>query len=170
MEIILDLDETCVSAIEMEKFDQVKNVSKYKYFVLNDEQGKPEFVVFLRPHLKEFLKFLQQNYNVSFWSAGEKTYVLDIVQKIVPDQEKIKMILWRDSCENCEQESNGMKNLEWVKEKRNNSKDKFILIDDLEENVDQENAIKIKPFDVLKNTDAHQDTELMRVQHVLKSL
>lgn len=167
MHIILDLDETLINSCEPE------TNFNFEYFFINQPNSQiPEFKTYIRPHCKEFLQWLFQNVSVSFWSSGEKSYVLDIIKHLVTkeNQKKIKCILWRDQCEESEKCTGQIKNIDWFKKilSRFEKDGKIILIDDLDENIfaNPQNSIQIKPFDASQNNIS--DNELVRILDLLK--
>ena len=53
---ILDIDQTIIASEELQSFDLGENIEKmrqYDYVKMNES-----FIVFLRPHLQEFLDFI----------------------------------------------------------------------------------------------------------------
>ena len=72
--IILDLDQTLISAEPSEEYNFAKNREKSKKFVFHDMDGY--YVVFERPGLQSFLTYLFDNFNVSIWTAASKRYSL----------------------------------------------------------------------------------------------
>jgi TFIIF-interacting CTD phosphatase-like protein len=164
MHLFLDLDETCISSIDY-NLPQIANLS---YFIVEDETNKPIFKTYKRPHLDEFLLWAFENYNVSFWSAGEKTYVLDILSNIIPPNCSPKIVLWREHCDQCEAETGCLKSLQWLSTKLPiDSFGKPILIDDLKENINcnPNNSILISKFEASEAS--VQDDVLKNVQQTI---
>jgi NLI interacting factor-like phosphatase len=81
--VILDLDNTLISAELIETFPFHENGirDKAELFDIHDIDGY--YIVFERPNLQEFLDWLFANYNVSIWTAASKDYALFIVDHIV---------------------------------------------------------------------------------------
>lgn len=92
MNIILDLDNTILCSIEMDKLKKMskKTLQRLEEFEYVD-MGKL-FRVFLRPGVQEFLTYIFKHYNVSVWTAASKDYALFIIDKIIlhPDLADIK--------------------------------------------------------------------------------
>jgi TFIIF-interacting CTD phosphatase-like protein len=159
--IFLDLDETLICSVEDGESLRVFPFQKFKI------EG---FTVYKRPYLDTFLGFLFENFTVSFWSAGEHMYVLEIIKNILPTGAVPKIILWRDHCEISLEQYACQKSIEWIKniiplEKYGN----ILLIDDLEENC-QDNgfyAYQIKPFDILNINGLDKDRELLKLAKML---
>src|SRR5690606_6470295 len=93
--VILDLDNTLVSAIEYQKLNNIYRNTNLKYHILDKS-----FIIFERPYVQRFLDFLFKNFNVSIWSAGTKDYVLFIIKNVIQTSpsRKIHTILHYDHC------------------------------------------------------------------------
>ncbi len=70
--ILLDLDETIISATQISK----KNGYRYTF-----ENGN--YKIYERPYLDEFLTFIFDNFNVSIFTASTKDYCLNIVNNSI---------------------------------------------------------------------------------------
>ena len=78
--IILDLDQTLISAEVSEEHNFKKYEMKSKLFDYKDMDGY--YIVYERPGLQKFLDYLFENFNVSIWTAASKDYALFIIEKI----------------------------------------------------------------------------------------
>jgi TFIIF-interacting CTD phosphatase-like protein len=81
LNVILDLDQTLISAEEIDKFNFQKFKNKMNLFQY--EQLDDDYLIFARPHLQEFLDYLFKNFNVSIWTAATKGYALFIIDKFI---------------------------------------------------------------------------------------
>lgn len=79
--ILLDLDQTIISAHADEEYDFKTHKEKAKKFKYSDMDGY--YIVFQRPGLQKFLDFLFKHFNVSIWTAASKDYALYIVEHII---------------------------------------------------------------------------------------
>lgn len=163
--IILDLDNTLLSAITIKEYNDNKDKSKdkikklKKIFLYDDKKNKTGFVIFFRPYLNEFLNYLFENFNVAVWSAGNKTYVNYIVDKIIykdnekrTNKRKLKFVLNDETCDKSLKLYKSIKDLRYVWDvlkKKNFNKSNTMIIDDLKEvyEAQPENTLKIKPFE-----------------------
>ena len=74
--ILLDLDQTCISAESLDgdepefNYQNPKHLKKAQKYRYEDMDGY--YMVFERPGLQEFLDFLFKNFNVSIWTAASK--------------------------------------------------------------------------------------------------
>ena len=156
MHIVLDLDETCISSQELSTI-----VKGLEYFVIDDDTN-----CFKRPFLDQFLDWAFENHRVSFWSNGIKSYVLDIVKNICKTNQIPYMILWRTSCDYCMKETGGLKDFEWLMEKKIDlgPETEIVLVDDLKENCDSnpKNCYNIPAFNA-DSALAQNDRELVKL-------
>ena len=76
--ILLDLDQTLISAEATEDFNFKKYKQKGSHFDLHDMDGY--YIVFERQYLQEFLDFLFKKFNISVWTAASKDYALFIIK------------------------------------------------------------------------------------------
>ena len=164
MHIILDLDETCINSVENNK--NVIDASKFEKF------NTLGYTTYIRPHLKEFIDWALKHCSVSIWSAGEKTYVFDIVKNLFPDQ-KINLLLWRDHCDKCNDDTGMLKNIDWLNKKIPGLEKygNILLIDDLKDNctLNGSNAFNISSFDV-SNHGADIDTAFLDLKNNLENI
>lgn len=79
--LLLDLDQTVISAEADEDYDFKKYKEKAKKFNFEDMDGY--YLVFERPGLQTFLDYIFANFNVSVWTAASKDYALFIIEKII---------------------------------------------------------------------------------------
>jgi hypothetical protein len=168
MHIILDLDETLISSVDFG--EKIRYENMFKSNIITDPcTNEPEFSFYHRPYLRDFLNWLFRNYKVSVWSAGEKTYVLDIVDAIMPQNPH--MILWRDHCNDCEKDTGRLKDIEWLKKKMPDIEEKYmILIDDLRENCEYNKySFNIKNFDI-RDENAYNDNSLLDAKNYVSNI
>lgn len=156
--VILDIDETLLSAIPTEDidFEKIKNkVNKVKY-----EPMEGYYILFLRPHLEKFLDFLFENFNVSIWTAASKDYALYVIDKIILNgnpKRKIDYIFFSYHCNASKKLKKSTKDLSmlWdVYKIKGYNKDNTIIIDDYKEvyNTQKGNCIfVVPPFNFLSD-------------------
>ena len=91
--LILDLDETLVHS----DFDEnYKNHDKEITFILNNEEFKVNII--LRPKVKEFLKKVNELFEVIVFTAGIKEYADAVLNYLDPENKIFKHRFYRDSC------------------------------------------------------------------------
>ena len=98
--IILDLDQTVISAEASEELDFKKYQEKSKLFRSDNMDGY--YMVYSRPYLQEFLDYIFKNFNVSIWTAASKDYALFIIEKIILDKKvdrKLDFIFFSYHCD-----------------------------------------------------------------------
>jgi TFIIF-interacting CTD phosphatase-like protein len=98
--IILDLDQTVISAEASEELDFKKYQEKSKLFRSDDMDGY--YMVYSRPYLQDFLDYIFKNFNVTIWTAASKDYALFIIEKIILDKKvdrKLDFIFFAYHCD-----------------------------------------------------------------------
>lgn len=173
--VILDLDQTLISAEPTEEYDFKKNRTKAKKFVFHDMDGY--YVVFERPGLQPFLTYLFDNFNVSVWTAATKDYALFVIDKIViagNANRKINFIFFSYHCDISEHKKKATKALSllWdVFELEEFSKENTVILDDYDEvcKTQPGNCIAIDPFEFSKEN-SEQDTFLSELTVQLRDL
>lgn len=90
--ILLDLDQTLISAEPDEEYDFKKYKHKAKLFEYKDMDGY--YIVFERPGLQKFLDYIFRNFNVSVWTAASKDYALFIIEKMIINGRKDRKLDW----------------------------------------------------------------------------
>ncbi len=170
--ILLDLDQTLISAEADEEYDFVKNREKAKKFEFHDMDGY--YIVFERPGLQKFLDFIFENFNVSVWTAASKDYALFIVDKILLQNKPKRHLDWiffSYHCDISRKLLNGTKDLSilWTLYKITGyDPENTIIIDDYDEvyNTQKNNCIIAIPFE-FTDDDSHKDQYLQRLQEAL---
>jgi len=169
--VLLDLDQTLISAEASEEFEFKKNKGKVKIYKdaggMHDMDGY--YLVFSRPNLQKFLDYLFANFNVSVWTAASKDYALFIIKDILlgnRPERKLDYIFFSYHCELSKHYKGGSKDLSmlWGKFKLDgyNTGNTIILddyINDVHANQPQ-HCIIAKPFEFVKD-DSENDKYLL---------
>jgi TFIIF-interacting CTD phosphatase-like protein len=164
--IILDLDETLISAIDKTEEKKCKRIKEHMK-IFRWEHMKNSYKIFERPGLQDFLDFLFQNFRVSIWTAASQTYAMYVIEKFILEnhpERKIDYILFSYHCHECHEKTQTKKNLSELKNlfgidyNLNNT----YIIDDHPDvhQVQPLKCIKIKPFDITDKK-CKRDEELM---------
>jgi len=98
--ILLDLDQTLISAEASDEIDLSKYKHKKNKFRVDDMDGY--YMVYSRPHLQKFLDYLFENFNVTVWTAASKDYALFIIDKIILNNQperKLDFIFFSYHCD-----------------------------------------------------------------------
>ena len=186
LNVVLDLDQTLISAEDWDTQDFDKNKAKAKKFEFHDMDGY--YIVFERPNLQSFLDYLFANFNVSVWTAASKDYALFIVDKIIlkgrsggslstaaasPDRH-LEWIFWSYHCDLSQKKKGGSKDLGmlWDEYKlpgfnRRNT----VILDDYDEvhNTQPDNCIIAAPFE-FNEDGSENDTYLKKLQQSLSTM
>jgi len=163
--LLLDLDETLISAEPTTEYDFKKNKRKAKKFTFHNMDDY--YIVFERPGLQEFLKYVFEKYNVSVWTAASKEYGLFIIEKILlqnKPERKLDFIMFSYHCDISEKKGKGLKDLGilWKKFKLDGyNESNTVIIDDNNEvsEINKDRCIHIKPFKFL-DKNSYKDKEL----------
>ena len=164
--VILDIDETMISAYPTEELDIENPKIKAKSVKFTLHNMDDYYVVFERPNLQHFLDYVFANFNVSIWSAASKDYVLYVIQNIILTKPKRKLdyILYSYHCSVSKKIKKTSKSLRLLFDTfklPNYTISNTIIIDDLNAvcNVQKCNCINIKAFKMLDD-DSEKDKEL----------
>ena len=175
MNIILDLDQTLISAEAYEDYDKKKNKRKQKMFRYGNMDDY--YLVFERPDLQPFLDFLFKNFNVSIWTAASKDYALYIIQNMVLNGKKertLDYIFFSYHCDISKRITKKSKNLKVLWEQyglENYNKSNTFILDDYSEvyNTQKSNCIFMKPFE-FEEDGSENDIFLKKLIPKLKQL
>ena len=152
--VILDLDQTLISAEPTEEHDFEKYKKKGDHFRSDDMDGY--YMVYSRPHLQEFLDYLFRNFNVTIWTAASKDYALFIIEKIILDnrpERKLDFIFFNYHCDLSKKMKKYSKELCMLWDIHNlpgYSDNDTIIIDDFKDDVHKcqpNNCIIAPPFE-----------------------
>jgi hypothetical protein len=162
--LILDLDQTLISAEADEEYDFKTYKNKAKKFDFQDMDGY--YIVFERPGLQEFLDFIFENFNVSIWTAASKDYALFIIDKIIikdKPERKLDWIFFSYHCKISQKIKNSSKDLTLLWDEYNipgYNKDNTIILDDYEEdvfNTQKDMCVLATPFYFLDKNSENDD-------------
>jgi TFIIF-interacting CTD phosphatase-like protein len=167
--IILDLDQTIISAEATEEYNFEKNKDKAKKFKYHNMDSY--YIVFERPGLQKFLNFLFSNFNVSVWTAASKDYALFIIEKIIIANKKNRKLDWvffSYHCDISKRLKSGTKDLQVIWEDFDipgYSKDNSVILDDYDEvfKTQKNNCIIAHPFE-FTDKNSENDNFLEKLQ------
>jgi TFIIF-interacting CTD phosphatase-like protein len=155
--LILDLDQTVISAEASEEFNFEKYKDKSKLFRSDDMDGYYE--IYSRPYLQEFLDYAFKNFNVTIWTAASKDYALFIIEKIIINQKpdrKLDYIFFSYHCDISRKKLKYSKELStiWdIHKLPGYSSKNTVIIDDYKSDVHKcqpNNCIIAPPFEFTK--------------------
>ena len=174
LNLILDLDQTLISAEANEEYDFKKYSDKAKKFEFQDMDGY--YIIFERPGLQEFLDFIFDNFNVSVWTAASKDYAIFIIDKIIiknKKERKLDWIFFSYHCKISQKIKNTSKDLSILWEQYNlpgYNETNTMILDDNKEDVflSQKNrCILAKPFYFL-DENSEDDKFLLKLKNDLE--
>ena len=179
LHIILDIDQTLVDNMSMNEYEKNR-----------DKLRKPDFIketmcIWIRPHLKEFLEFLNKNVKyISIWTNGSFSWLYYVLTTILSKYIHKKRFLLSLSVEySIKQEitNNGMtsiipiKNIgEMIKRFPNNNTSLLntVLIDDNYWNCifNKYNTIPIKKYYALEEIKGTRNNDLLFIKQIILEL
>lgn len=176
--IVLDLDQTLISAESIDTETTAENFVKYltKAHLFKFTIFDMHYIIFERPGLQNFLDYLFKNFHVSVWTAATKEYALFVVEKIIiagRPERKLDCILFNEQCNYSLFLGAGMKNLKLLSDVyglANYRMDNTIIIDDLPavNSIQPNNSILIRPFYFAEEgseNDNHLDAVKIKLEH-----
>lgn len=174
MRIILDLDQTVISAEPTEEFNVQKEKKKSSLFVSFNMDNY--YKVFERPHLQEFLDWIFENFIVSVWTAASKDYALFVIDKIILQKpgRKLDFILFSYHCDISLNKKNSSKDLTtlWdVFDLPGYSRENTVILDDYDDVYKSQpgHCIVAVPFEYTKK-DSHKDNFLIGLKRKLEKM
>jgi len=171
--ILLDIDQTLVSAEPVEEYNFDKNKEKAAKFVFHDMDGY--YIVFERPGVQEFLDFLFKNFTVSIWTAASKDYALFIIEKVILKKDrKLDYIFFSYHCDISEKKRKGTKDLSLLWKtfalEGYDEKNTMILDDYDEVYKTQKSNCVLSPAFEFKSKNSHEDNFLIELRPKLEEL
>ena len=171
--VILDLDQTLISAEATEEYDAIKNRKKAKKFSSTNMESF--YVVFERPGLQEFLDFLFEEFDVSIWTAASKDYALFVIEHIIiagKPNRTLEWIFFSYHCDISKKYKGHTKDLTVITDVYKipgYSLDNTFIIDDYDEvyNTQKENCV-IAPAFEFEDDNSDKDKFLVELKTALK--
>tara|TARA_Y100000389_G_scaffold117267_1_gene114464 strand:- start:1242 stop:1829 length:588 start_codon:yes stop_codon:yes gene_type:complete len=172
--VILDLDQTIISAEDWNTEEIKKNKKKAKEFIFHDMDGY--YIVFERPNLQSFLDYLFANFNVSVWTAASKDYAAFIIENVIltKPNRHLDWVFFSYHCDISNNRKNGSKDLAMLWEEyqlEGYNKDNTVILDDYDEvyNTQPDNCIIAAPFE-FDDDNSENDTYLLDLQKSLRKI
>lgn len=184
MNVILDLDNTIIVALEEQERDllSMRFQGQFEYHDILSYGMR----IFARPGLQPFLDYLFANFNVSVYTAAEQEYALFIINHFLlmeghKGHRKVHYMFWRYHVDMGMKRYNGMKDLRLlfnVFNVPNFYPCNTVIIDDLIDvyEANPDNTIPIDAFKIVSSSTNQalsksiDDKELERVKTVLDKL
>jgi len=176
LHIILDLDQTLISAEANEDHDFEKYIKKSKSFDFEDMDGY--YIVFSRPGLQPFLDHIFENYTVSVWTAASKDYAIFIIEKIIlkNPKRKLNFIFFSYHCDLSHIHKKSSKDLTMLWDiygLDEFNKDNTVILDDYLEvyKTQPDNCLIAVPFEFTKENSENDTflTDLIPELEIMKS-
>lgn len=155
--VILDLDNTCICAMEMDELHEVSKPEKFRHVDLEDI-----YRIYERPGLQEWLTELFRYFRVGIWTAAGLTYALFVIKKFIVHNDPVRIIefvMWDNHCDYSYQRTKDQYKHVKLLEPLYNSNFTVLIDDNKEVLQQQEDTIDSNYFDVTDKS-AHNDTFL----------
>jgi len=175
LKIIIDLDQTFISAEDMNDYDATKN--KYKSKKFHSVHMENYYIVFERPGLQKFLDFLfAGDFDVSVWTAASKDYALFIIDKIIiadKPNRKLEWVFFSYHCDISKKQTGNTKDLSILNGLFNipdYSRKNTVIIDDYDEvyKTQPDNCIIAYPFEFENEGSENDDYLTLLEQELVK--
>lgn len=121
--IVLDIDRTLVHACP-QQYVQNKWNEWYNSFDFD------MYKVYIRPNMQQFLDFLFDHFDVGVFTAGGNEYADVIVEHLFAER-KLQFVLSSDHCDECFEETNKSKCMQWLLKWYNKTYDKKLGLCDI---------------------------------------
>ena len=151
--VILDLDNTCICAVEKEELDMVPRPDQFEFQDLEDI-----YRIYQRPLLQPWLDDLFKKYKVGVWTAAGLSYGLFVIKQFIlrnPNRE-LEFFMWDDHCSYSSRRSRGQAKHIALLEPLYSLNQTVILDDNKDVLKQKQDSIDSHYFDV-KHPKAHED-------------
>lgn len=160
--VILDLDQTIISAIPLNELDTVKHPKAFPHYA----DFENLYRIYARPYLEEFLTKLFKHYRVAVWTAAGISYANFIVKNFIElNGRKLEFVMWSDHCDVSEERYSHPKKLKML----NFYNGKSVIFDDNEDVLEGQvyRAVDSQDFDVT-DQEAKDDDFLLTAFDLIK--
>lgn len=174
--IILDLDETLISAIDIDELKKSKSMIEnfknrhklFKYHTMDNE-----YIITERPGVQDFLDFIFKHFNVSVWTAASKEYALFVIKSVIltKPERKLDYICFSYHCDLSRQRTGCIKQLnnQFYHFPKYNPDNTLIIDDNQNVLTKQLGGVEpIKPFDFFAKG-SERDKALHKIMKKLSS-
>jgi TFIIF-interacting CTD phosphatase-like protein len=155
--LVLDLDETLLFATE-------EPLNVQEDFIVGP------YHVYLRPHLKRFLRFCFSTFEVAVWTSSTADYAIEIARHILPSLSSLSFLWARNRCTRRFDYERGetywVKDLKKVRRKGYDLK-QVIVVDDTPSKLERSygNLVRVREF-----KGEQDDVELLFLEQYLETL
>lgn len=174
--IILDIDNTLIDTkiiykknLNQQHKGYISLTTKEKCKLLTNKELTPmvSILVYKRPYLAQFLKYIFENYTVALWTAAKKEWMDTILDKVLYKYKNKFLFKWHR--EHSETEAKYMKPLRKVfdKYKRYDSTNTLIIDDNLTTTRIKLSHLHIDRFNADRNY-KENDEDLKKITKILK--
>jgi TFIIF-interacting CTD phosphatase-like protein len=171
--ILLDLDETLISAVEIRKLS--KDPQKMAQFQerskrFNVHQMDNDYYIVERPGVQPFLDFVFKHFNVSVWTAASKEYAIFVLKHVIlrPGR-KIDYFMCSENCDASYERTGCLKQLNQLFHLPRYNPSNTMIIDD-NDNVQERQSNPVWPIKAFRffRKQSEADTHLPALQKALE--
>jgi TFIIF-interacting CTD phosphatase-like protein len=163
--VLLDLDHTIISAVEMNKLKRVKNPEAFQY-----KDFAQTYRIYERPYLQLFLDKLFSRYRVAVWTAAGISYANFIIKNFIltKPERKLEFVMWSEHCEVSEERHDHQKKLKML----DFLNEPMVILDDNQEVLEtqQNKSVDSRDFDVENENGQDDDFLLHAIEEIEKKL
>lgn len=157
--LVFDIDNTLIEALKPSELKRGPEVSMDHKLIHSTMLG---YSIFLRPHVKEFMRFVDKYFTIVIWSHGDEEYV-EYMSGILSyyfglERNVVFKTYHRDHCEVSQKKYNDKapKDLRYIIDDLNSqigepifSIDRIAIVDDLDTTyqIQKDNCIFVSPFE-----------------------
>jgi TFIIF-interacting CTD phosphatase-like protein len=163
--VILDLDHTIISAVEMDRLSTVHDPKAFKY-----KDFDHSYRIYERPYLQQFLDRLFKNYRVAVWTAAGISYANFIVKNFIltKPNRKLEFFMWREHCDYSEDIADHQKKLKLL----DFITEPHVILDDNEDvlRTQKDRSVDSRDFNVAYENAKYDDFLLHAIDEIEKKL
>lgn len=163
--VILDLDHTLISAVEMGKLKTVRDPEAFRHKDFGDT-----YRIYERPYLQQFLDKLFQRYRVAVWTAAGISYANFILKNFIltKPERKLEFFMWSEHCEYSENKYDHQKKLKAL----DFTNEEMVIFDDNEEvlHTQTSKSVDSRDFNVAYENAKEDDFLLYAIDEIEKKL
>jgi len=168
--LVLDIDQTLIQSEYIKGKSQEKVEQQFKKELERFENFKVcnnEYLTFVRPYIRDFIKFCFEHFNVVIWSSATLDYLQEILEYLVYPIDYPLQVFSRIDC--YRDNLHYVKHLELIKNIYDVTADDIIVVDDQVSPYPSkfENVLQIPAFFIYSSDTEKQKTILSIMQDKL---
>ena len=163
--VILDLDHTIISAVDMNKLKRVQHPESFRH-----KDFAETYRIYERPYLQQFLDQLFSKYRVAVWTAAGISYANFIIKNFILTKSgrTLEFVMWSDHCDVSEERYDHQKKLKLLEFLN----EEMVILDDNQGVLETQKAKSVdsRDFNVEDETAKDDDFLLRAIDEIEKKL